>query len=124
MHDPYAKYNINANLPSGVRKMKIFYLEQNDMLQKAVEIALKNKSVDVYAVSPDDDFQHILDDWGADLLLVDYSSVGGELSRYLHTQIPLVVTSESEIDEGEFEVVLKPLKPVSLAEHLLELIKK
>ena len=61
--------------------MKIFYLEQNDMLQKAVEIALKNKSVDVCTVSPDDDFQHILDDWG-DLLLVDYSSVGGELSRY------------------------------------------
>lgn len=104
--------------------MKVFYLEQNDMLQKSIEIALKSKSVEVYTAVPGDDFQHILEDWGADLLLVDYSSAGGELERYLSTQIPVLVTSDGEVEAEGFEVIQKPLNPVSLAGQIVEMIKK
>ena len=100
--------------------MKVFYLEQNDMTQKAIELALVAKGIEVYTASPGDDFEHILVDWGADLLVVDLSSVDGELERFLSTQIPVLVTCENGQIEGDFEVVSKPLNPVEFAHLILE----
>ncbi len=100
--------------------MKVFYLEQNDMMQRSVELALQSKGVEVYTAVPSDDFEHILVDWGADVLLVDHQSVNGEIQRFVSTQIPVVVTSEEEGLKGEFLVVMKPLNPVELASFILE----
>lgn len=100
--------------------MKVFYLEQNDMMQKAIELALVAKGIEVYTASPGDDFDHILMDWGADLLVVDYSSVDGELNKYLSTQIPVLVTCDNEEVHGDFEVVSKPLNPVEFAHLILK----
>lgn len=100
--------------------MKVFYLEQNDMTRRAVELAFQAKGAEVYTAKPGDDFEHILEDWGAELFLIDYDSVGGVLDKFTSTQIPVVVTCEGEQEIGGVQAVYsKPINPVELAAALL-----
>ncbi|MCO4793580.1 MAG: hypothetical protein KC493_07705 [Bacteriovoracaceae bacterium] len=103
--------------------MKVFYLEQNDMTQKSFELAMTEKGWEVYTAAPLDDFQHILDDWGADLLVIDYDSVGGKMSRFLNTEIPVAVTCEKEEDVTAFMVITKPFNPLEAVVELSSLFK-
>jgi len=90
------------------------------MTQRAVELAFQSKGAEVYTAKPEDDYEHILADWGAELLLIDYESVGGELDKFISTQIPVVVTCDEQREvEGVKAVYSKPINPVELAAALL-----
>lgn len=85
---------------------------------------MQEKGWEVYTAAPGDDYGHILEDWGADFLLIDFDSAEGEMEPFLSTQIPVAVTCSEERKKEGPTWFLKPFNPSELVSSLENLFFK
>ena len=107
---------------------KVFYVERGDFLRKTMELALKQKGVDVYTVETMENNFYLLDDLLPDIIVFDVKTLGNHLEnlRAYQAKAALVAVGD-EADRASVEGLVrlfltKPLEAKTLAANILSVL--
>lgn len=116
--------------------MKVFYLENEEMIAKMMERVFTEKGEEIYHRDTLGDWKYLLGDLAPDLVLADFRSmeVSDEVSwdDLFSSQIPVAVIIPEDQHEGVEKVkgrapvliIEKPFSPFELFDTIMEWRKK
>ena len=110
--------------------MKVFYLENEEMLQKVMEDVFQQSEHEIYTRNSLGEWKYLIDDLAPDLLLLDLEAM--ELSEEVSfedvyaTQIPIAVikrvhglVDENLLNHSSLSFICeKPFSPIELLEKI------